>query len=131
MPRQRGSDVTPHFYPVFALFGVSIPLVARQGPHPVVASISAAQVVSGKFRLVLGHTGAGSVYGDIEVRRGGAKGEVVGAIKGIGVYEEADSRPLLGDLYGKVKPGERLFILFRDDDAELGKIQASVTTTAQ
>lgn len=116
---------------VFALFGVSIPLVVRQGPHPVFASISAAEVVGGKFRLVLGHTGAGSVYGDIEIRRGSAKGEVVGAIKGIGVYEEADSRPLAGDLYGKVKPGERLVMLFRDDDGEVGKIQASATTTAK
>ena len=56
---------------------------------------------------------------------------MVGAIKGIGVYEEADSRPLVGDLYGKVKPGERLVVLFRDDDAETGKIQASATTTAR
>lgn len=110
---------------VIALFGVSIPLIVRRGPHEVRAAFQDAKVDRTGLHLVLLRQGVGSIYGDIELRRGGAKGEVVGALKGVGVYEEVDRRPLDVMLTKPVAPGEKLTLLFRDDDAKAGTVLAS------
>jgi P pilus assembly chaperone PapD len=110
---------------VIALFGVSIPLIVRRGPHEVHAAFQDAKVDRTGLHLMLLRQGAGSIYGDIELHRGGAKGEVVGALKGVGVYEEVDRRPLDVTLTKPVVPGEALTLLFRDDDAKAGTVLAS------
>jgi P pilus assembly chaperone PapD len=116
---------------VIALFGVSIPLIVRHGPHEIHASIAGASADRKGLHLVLERQGVGSLYGDIEVRRGGPKGEVVGALKGVGVYEEVDRRPLDVMWIKPVAPGEALTLLFRDDDAKAGAIMASEALTVR
>ena len=110
---------------VIALFGVSIPLIVRRGPHEVHAAFQDAKVDRTGLHLVLLRQGVGSIYGDIELHRGGPKGEVVGALKGVGVYEEVDRRPLDVLLTKPVVPGEALTLLLRDDDAKAGTVLAS------
>jgi P pilus assembly chaperone PapD len=116
---------------VIALFGISIPLIVRHGGHEIHASITGASADSRGLHLVLERQGVGSLYGDIEVRRGGPKGDVVGALKGVGVYEEVDRRPLTVMWIKPVAPGEALTLLFRDDDAKAGTILASEALTVR
>jgi P pilus assembly chaperone PapD len=110
---------------VIALFGVSIPLIVRRGPHEVSAAFQAARVDRTGLHLVLLRQGVGSIYGDIELHRGGPKGELLGALKGVGVYEEVDRRPLDVMLTKPVASGEALTLLFRDDDTKAGTVLAS------
>lgn len=113
------------------LFSISIPVLVRQGPVDARAGIEEARVTAEKGKHVismqLARRGASSLFGDIEVRRGGDKGEIVGAVKGIGVYTEIDKRALSIPLTGAVAKGERLTLLFRDDDSRAGDVLASET----
>lgn len=98
-----------------ALFGVSIPLIVRQGQLSTVVKIDQARASGDKVRLSLVREGLGSVYGDLEVREKDAKGQILGIIHGIGVYNEIDNRVVEISLNRPVEAGEVLYLSFRDD----------------
>lgn len=98
-----------------ALFGISIPLIVRQGQLSTVVKIDQARASGDKVRLSLVREGLGSVYGDLEVREKDAKGQILGIIHGIGVYNEIDNRVVEISLNRPVEAGEVLYLSFRDD----------------
>lgn len=115
---------------VIALFSLSIPVIVRQGTTVATAKFAAVRLGDRNVALTLERGGAGSLYGDIEVRRGTPKGELVGFIKGLGVYSEVDSRAVTIPLTAPVTHGEKLFLLYRDDDQSPGAVLASETLIA-
>ncbi len=116
---------------VVALFSLSIPVIVRQGPRDVSVSISDSRIESKSLGINLLRVGSSSLYGDLEVRRGSVKGELVGFIKGVGVYAEVPSRQVTIALTGATTPGESLVVLFRDDDLKPGTILTSETLVAR
>lgn len=98
-----------------ALFGVSIPVIVRQGQ--LVSHVHFEQVrASGtEVHLNVVREGQGSVYGDLEVHEKTAKGPLVGLVRGVGVYEEVGSRTVNIPLTRPVKRGEPLALVYRDD----------------
>lgn len=110
---------------VASLFEVSIPVILRQGPHPVSASLLSAEIKGANLRMVIGREGTGSVYGNVEIHRDSPRGPLLSESKGIGVYEEIDHRDLEIPLPEAAKTPARLFVVYRDDDGEPGKVLAS------
>ena len=98
-----------------ALFGVSIPVIVRQGQLVSHAHFEQVRVGGTEAHLNLVREGQGSVYGDIEVHEKNAKGPLVGLVRGVGVYEEVASRAVDIALTRPVKRGEPLALVYRDD----------------
>jgi hypothetical protein len=115
------------------MFSISIPVLVRVGPVDVRAAMSDLRVGGDSNRRELAFTlkraGTSSLFGDVEVHRGSEKGELIGRIKGIGVYTEVDARPLAVALEKTISSGERLVLVFRDDDTRSGTILAAETLT--
>lgn len=110
---------------VVSLFGVSIPVIVRQGTHDATATLQEPTLTGSKLRFVITRQGTGSVYGNIEVHRDKLDGAVIGVVKGIGIYGEIDRREMEIPLDAAVAVDAPLFLVYRDDDAEPGKIIAS------
>lgn len=110
---------------VVSLFGVSIPVIVRQGPHDAVAKLQEPTLTGNKLRFVITRQGSGSVYGNVEVRRDSLEGAVIGMVKGIGVYGEIDRREMEIPLEAAVAVNAPLFLVYRDDDTDPGKVIAS------
>lgn len=100
-----------------ALFGISIPIIVRQGQLTNDVQIEQASASGDKVQFTLTRKGPGSVYGDIEVREKDAKGKVIGVVQGIGVYNEIDHRLVEISLNRPVRAGEPLYLSYRDDSA--------------
>lgn len=100
-----------------ARFEISIPLIVRHGQLDGQVRIDNALASGQKLQLELARSGSRSVYGDIEVRENNASGEIVGLIRGVGVYEEINRRFLEIPLNRTVHPGETLHLSFREDAA--------------
>lgn len=128
-----------------SVLAISIPVILRVGPLDVRAAIERAaigfemQSPDGKAPAVrtamlsfdLVRLGANSLYGDVEVR--GSKkqgGELIGAIRGIGVYPEIDRRQVKIALARLPVAGEQIAIQFRDDDSAPGKILSTISLSA-
>ncbi len=114
-----------------ALFGISIPVIVRNGQLTSQVKIDAAQASGDKVQLTLARAGLGSVYGDIEVREKDAKGDVIGSIRGIGVYDEVDRRLVNISLTRAVRPGEPLFLTYHDDSEPQNIVMAADEITAK
>lgn len=112
---------------VIALFSLSIPVIVRQGDTVAAAKFASVRLAEKNVMVKLQRSGAGSLYGDIEIHRGDAKGEVVGFVKGLGVYGEVDSREVAVPLTAPVSRGEKLLLLYRDDDQSPGAVLTSET----
>lgn len=127
---------------VIALFSLSIPVIVRQGAADARAGIDAAEVtLSGQpktsaepasLSLDLVRKGASSLYGDLEVRalKGDKPGDVLGQIRGLGVYPEVDHRRVRVPLSRAPQPGERLTVTYKDEDAQAGATLATAVITA-
>lgn len=76
------------------VYGVSIPVIIRQGAVMASVAISSVSRSAGEPSLRVDFTrmGARSVYGDVVVRRDGPEGPVVGELRGVGIYPEVDTR---------------------------------------
>lgn len=125
-----------------ALFSLSIPVIVRQGAAEVRAGIENLRYEArdiapgaggpakptGVLSLDLTRLGASSVFGDVEVR-GGPKGEVLGGVRGVGVYPEIDRRRVVLPLRTLPARGEALTIVLKDDDTQPGAILATVRFT--
>jgi hypothetical protein len=118
---------------VIALYSIAIPLIVRQGAPEVSGHLDNVTVsAEGDHSVVameLVRDGKNSIYGDIDVRVGGAKGAVVGAVTGVGVYPEVDRRSLRLALTRKVAAGEHLTVQWRDQDVKPGSLIAAKDLT--
>lgn len=122
---------------VVALFSVSIPVIVREGEIDGRAAIENARVAlppaggAAGISLDLVRLGANSVYGDVEVYSGEGRGaELVGAVRGVAVYPEIQRRTVFAPITGQVARGEKLRVVYRDDDAHPKAELASVFVTA-
>lgn len=125
-------------FSVQTLFGISIPLFIRQGELPVTAGFGpmtfdqdppSAAVPGGQPVLVVPvlRKGARSIFGNIEVRSGtGRNAELVGAVRGVGVYTELDQRTVRVPLQRRANAGETLVVTFVDaEDGGTGETLAT------
>ena len=119
---------------VIALYSLGIPLIYRQGAADVRGHIEHVAISpEGDHSLLemdMARDGATSLFGDVEVRSGGAKGEVVGLTDGVGVYPEVDHRHLKISLKRRIAPGDRLSITWQDQDVKPGALIAASEFTA-
>jgi hypothetical protein len=130
-----------------ALFAISIPIIVRQGPPDIRAAIdgvsyavraagpsapAGAPAKTGVVTLQLIRQGDSSIFGDIEVRalKNGKPDQVIGGLRGIGVYPEIDRRSVEVTLNRLAAAGEPLEVIFRDEDAKPGVYLASARFTA-
>jgi P pilus assembly chaperone PapD len=130
-------------FQVTAVYGLSIPLIVRPGDADVRATIAGAHLeyadISPDGRaapkrtalvvLDLVRAGAGSVYGNFEVRPvGQGRGEeALGAARGVAVYPEIPQRSVRIPLSRAPAAGETLEVTFTDDDTSPGKVLAKAT----
>ena len=129
---QAGSQRTEELsMSIVALFSLSIPVIVRQGEGEVSVKISDSKIESKSLIVNLLRAGSSSLYGDLEIRRGSANGELVGFVKGLGIYPEVQNRQVTVALTGDIKPGEKLMALFRDDDLKPGSILTSEMLVAR
>lgn len=117
---------------VNALFGLSIPVIVRQGRPDVRARLENVRYTRGDTgptaSVEVVREGASSVYGDVEVRaagRVGRSGTVLGRVRGVGVYPEIERRTIRVPLSRAPGAGERLEAVFLDDDTRSGQVLAS------
>lgn len=125
---------------IASVIGVSLPVILRVGTADVRATVEQARITTenlavddkspirptGVATLDLVRTGKSSLFGDIEVRaakgRGGKDGgELIGLMRGVGVYPEIDRRHVRLVLSHQPQPGETLPLSFIDDDTTPGK----------
>ena len=125
---------------IASVIGVSLPVIVRIGTPDVAAAIEQAQLTTenlspdgrtpprptGVATFDLVRTGKSSLFGDVELRaakgRGGKTGgEVIGLMRGVGVYPEIDRRQVRLPLSRPPQPGETLSLSFIDDDTAPGK----------
>lgn len=125
-----------------SVFGVSIPLILRQGPVDAAATISDLKIETidapfgpaGELRrgpvltFSLNRTGASSIFGNIEARSNSGKtNEIIGFIRGLAVYPEIGGRRVAMPLSRLPQSGEKLSVTFVSDDPQLGKLRANGT----
>ena len=127
-------------FQITAVYGLSIPLIVRPADADVRAGIEGARLdfpeVSTDGRaaarrppvisLDLVRAGTGSVYGNFEVHVVGEKkgSEPIGLARGVGVYPEIAKRVVRIPLNRSPATGERLEVIFTDDDTSPGKVLA-------
>jgi P pilus assembly chaperone PapD len=120
---------------VQSVFGISIPLIVRGDTLAASASLGPIRLdhqpmspdggkppVSTPMLVTEIHReGARSLYGNVEVRAGGGRNaQVIGAVRGIGVYAELDNREVRIPLTREPKAGETLSVVFIDDEIKPG-----------
>lgn len=92
------SELSVHITPVF---GVSVPVIVRNGDLKATVSISGAQIIEAPnakmLRFNLDRTGSKSVYGEISMDLKTSSGEMknVGGIKGVSVYTPLATREVM------------------------------------
>jgi P pilus assembly chaperone PapD len=122
---------------VIALLALSIPVIVRQGTAGGQVQLLDARLQRNStndpdsppasVQVTLQRSGAGSIYGNLEViaKKAGGKPESVGAIKGIAVYPEIPQRAASISLARAPAPGEGLEVRFTEDETATGKPVAS------
>jgi P pilus assembly chaperone PapD len=126
-------------FSIRSVFGVSIPIIVRQGAPEVAARVENARVAMANLsadglsaprptpvlNVDVVRTGANSLFGDVEVQAQGRRAELIGAARGVGVYTEIDRRTVQVPLSRAPRKGERLEVRFNDGDASPGKLLAA------
>jgi hypothetical protein len=119
---------------VRSIVAISIPILVRTAPAdararlegvrlttidaPLEAGAPPRTVAAVAFQIV--RVGASSLFGNVEVRGGPRAEESLGLARGVGVYPEIAQRSLQVMLKRAPGPGEKLTILFTDDDSHAG-----------
>ena len=123
-------------------FGISIPLIVRNGAPEAAARFGAfslaepsaadqANGVATVLNVPVGRTGEKSLYGNLEVRAGpGRNAELLGIARGIGVYAEQDERLVRIPLTRKPAAGEALTVRFSDEESGTEKLLLTDTYIA-
>lgn len=112
---------------VQSIFGVSIPLIVRTGAANATATLGA---IAGRLEgdkpvleIPVMRQGTTSLYGDLEVRAGtGGTGEVVGLVRGLGVYPEVDERLARIPLSRALRKGEAVTVSYFTADGKPGEL---------
>jgi hypothetical protein len=127
-----------------SVFGISIPVIVRVGPLDLRAAIENAKLTtmtispdgvqaprpSSVLRMDLVRQGTTSLFGNLEVHGSKDKPtDILGLVRGIGVYPEIDRRVLQIVLRRAPMPGEQLEVTFKDDDTAPGRLVAKTTLT--
>lgn len=125
-------------FQITSVFGLSIPAIVRTGAVDVRAGIENARIEYAELSLDgtspprrtplltfdLVRQGASSLFGNIEVRPAGKRGDVIGLARGLGVYTEIPRRTVRLPLTRAPAAGEHLEVTFTDDDTSPGKLLA-------
>lgn len=129
-------------FSIQSIFGLSIPIILRDGAPDVRARIEephlmslpappdsgvATQVVA-EFSIV--REGPNSIFGDIEIRSESQGDELIGVARGVGVYPEIDGRTMQVALSRPPLPQERLRITLTDNDTRPGDELARIVLQA-
>lgn len=114
-------------------FGITIPVIVRVGETTLTAGIRDLAITTASdgtraINLTLTRSGTRSAFGDIVVTAPGVK-QPVAQLKGIGVYTEVDSRPVVIPIDPKADPralvrGAKLTVTYIDDDFAPGQTLA-------
>lgn len=120
-------------------FGISIPVIVRVGETTLRLGIENPRLIDlpdGRraLSLKLNREGTRSAYGDVRVFRSNSEEAIVIA-RGVGIYPEIDSRTLvlpftLGEDVAPLSSGEKLKIVFIDDDFDPGAVLVEAAFTA-
>jgi P pilus assembly chaperone PapD len=141
---ERAAELEPGelSFLVETTFGISIPLIVRNGAPEAVARFGAfsmtdpsaadqANGVAAVLTVPVGRTGEKSLYGKVEVRAGaGRNAELLGLARGIGVYAEQDERIVRIPLTRKPAAGEALTIRLSDEEGGAEKLLLTDTYIA-
>ena len=125
-------------FQINSVFGISIPAIVRFSDPDVRAGIENAhvdhaEVSDGKtkrrqaymvFDLV--RVGSSSLFGNVDIKAKGGKGDEVGFARGLGVYPEIGRRQVRIPLQREPGSGDKLEITFTDDDTSPGKLLAKL-----
>lgn len=118
------------------VFGTSIPVIVRQGERRAAAELRNVRYLARgpggpAVALEVARRGESSLYGDLVVRAAGAGPEAppLAMARGVGVYAEIDHRTFELPLSRRLSPGERLEIVFRDEEARSGQVLAALDYT--
>ena len=113
-------------------FGLSIPVIVRIGETTLQAGLTGLQLVQTTdgpaVAVTITRSGTRSAFGDVMVTMAGVD-EPVAVARGVGVYPEVDSRPLLLGLNRAfdatlLRPGAQLTVTYTDDDYAPGTVLA-------
>lgn len=128
-------------FQISTVFGISIPAIVRFSDPDVRAQIGNAHVEFDQVASAGGppkrtpvmvfdleRLGSSSLFGNIEIRPVGRKGEPMGVVRGLGVYSEIPKRTVRVPLTRAPGNGEHLEITFTDDDTSPGKLLAKLDT---
>lgn len=99
------------------VYGVSIPIIVRQGELTAQAKLEDIKVSANSFAANIHRTGNKSVFGDVIVSKSGTQ-EVVGQLRGIGVLSYADKRQVAFELKPYTGP---LTVEYRERAEDGGK----------
>lgn len=115
-----------------AIFGLSIPLIIRPAGATATGSFGTitASDEDGKPALLIPieRTGTASLYGNIEARA--SNGDVIGLMRGVGVYPEIGERFARMPLSRPLTHGETVIVTYSADDAKAGDFLARGKFTA-
>jgi P pilus assembly chaperone PapD len=126
-------------FQINSVFGLSIPAIIRIGDPDVRAAIENARIEHADISLDgqaparrtavmvfdLVRQGSNSLFGNIEIKPAGRRGDPIGLARGVGVYTEIDRRTVRIPLNREPATGEKLEITFTDDDTSPGKLLAT------
>lgn len=141
---ERAAELAPGelSFLVETTFGISIPLIVRNGAPEAAARFGAfslaepsaadqANGVAAVLTVPVGRSGEKSLYGNVEVRAGsGRNAELLGLARGIGVYAEQDERLVRIPLTRKPAAGEALTIRLSDEEGGTEKLLLTDTYIA-
>jgi P pilus assembly chaperone PapD len=127
-------------FQITSVFGISIPAIVRFSDPDVRAGIQDAHLEFAELSLDgkspprrtpimafdLTRLGPNSLFGNVEIRSLGQKGDPLGFARGVGVYPEVAKRRVRVPLTHEPRPGDRLEITFTDDDTSPGKLLAKL-----
>jgi len=133
-------------FKIQSIFGISIPLILRNGPVEATATISDLKIATveapvgptGEVRTVpaltfaLARGGTGSIFGNLEVKsKDKNRNENMGFVRGLAVYPEISGRRVVIPLIRQPQPGETLTVSFTSDDPQLPNLHASGMLTVR
>lgn len=134
-PRELG-------FKIQSVFGISIPLILRNGPvdasatiaNMKIATIDAPVGAGGELQRVpaltfdLARIGANSIFGNIEVKLKTKKSnDIIGFVRGLAVYPEISSRRVAVPLTRLPQAGETVSVTFISDDPQLANLRSAGT----
>jgi P pilus assembly chaperone PapD len=122
-------------------FSIAIAVIVRNGAanvagglenvkYAVRPAVSGAPAVAA-ISMDLLRKGPNSLYGDIEIRdsKAARNAPPIGLMRGLGVYAEVDRRTIEVPLTKMPAKGDRLDIVFKDDDSKPGAVLAAAAIT--